>query len=210
MTPLPPDPFPEVNRAQLPAGSVLHRVHHRDFEATSFNPGRGRPTRFAPMVRSDGSFVPTAYAAGNFECAVHETVFHEVQHNAARKTVPLKDIEQLAYGRVTTTRALTLATLHEPDLNAWGQTRADLIDTFASQYPRTVLWALAIHDQWGDIDGLAWTSKRCDPHQAFVLFGERLKDGDLDLIDDRLIAADNSLLMQVRDYGRRAGITLVS
>ena len=208
MSALPPDPFPEITRFPIKAGTELHRIHDRAYACDSFNPGKGRPTRFAPLVRPDGSHVPTAYSASTLECAVHETVFHEVQHDAPRKTIRFSALEPLAYARIAVTRDIALAALFEPDLNAWGLHRSDLIDTMATEYERTAKWAVAIHDRWEDVAGLIWTSKRCDPSTAFVLFGDRLKPDDLMPLEQREVTSDDDLLLKIRDFGARAGITI--
>ena len=208
MIPPPPDPFPAVNRRRLAAGAEIHRIHDCAFAANGFNPGRGRPSRFAPLIRADGTPIPTLYAADGYECAAHETVFHEIQHDAPRKTIPHAAIEPLSHSGLRTGRELVLASLFEPDLNAWGLTRGQLIDTLADSYPDTAGWALAIHERWGDVDGLVWTSRRCDPQQAYLLFGDRVAESDLEPVSGRRIAALNEALTALRDFGWRAGITI--
>ena len=206
--PAPPSPFHSVSRKILKSGSTLHRVHDAAFEANSFNPCRGRPTRFAPLHRPDGSCIPTAYAASTFECSVHETVFHEVQHDASHKSVAFGAIENLDYSILKPKRDLIIATLFEPDLNSWGKSRRDLIDTFATAYVNTAKWALAIHETHADVQGLTWTSRRCDPEQAYILFGDRVQAADLDIESRRSIAKTNSLLAQLRQFAARANIVL--
>ena len=204
----PPCPFPQVGRFRLQAGSELHRIHDRAYPCEGFNPGKGRPTRFAPLVRADGTFVATAYCAATLECAVHETIFHEIQHDAPRKTIRFSALEPLAYARLTLTREITLAALFEPDLNAWGIRRSELIDTHACDYLATAKWALAIHDAHPEIAGLIWTSRRCDPATAYLLFGDRLHPQDLLALEQRDVTSDDTLLLDIRNFGARAGITI--
>ena len=208
MTPPPPLAFPAVNRFIVPARKILHRIHGRAFSPDNFNPCKGRPTRFAPLLRADGICIPTAYAAETFECAAHETVFHEIQHDAPRKTIDADVVEALDHATISSSRDLSLCALFEPDLNRWGLTRQNLIDTFASRYKETAPWAIAIHDAAPDIDGMIWTSRRCDPQFACLLFGDRV--GDALVIHGRQpIGSTPALLAQMRDFGNRAGITLV-
>lgn len=208
MTPPPPDPFPAINRVHVPAGTVLHRIHDHRYDPDGFNPCQGRPTRFAPLLRADGSCIPTAYAARTLECAARETVFHEVQHDAARKTMDLDAVEALDHSVVRTARGLTVCGLFEPDLNRWKLTRRDLIDTFASQYKRTAPWAVAVHDAHPDVDGLVWTSRRCDPDLAYVLFGDRVGKAGLEVSSRERVGSSPALLARMRGFGERAGITL--
>ena len=208
MIKLPPSPFPDINQTTLPAATELHRVHSTAFESNSFNPCQGRPSRFAPLLRPDGTCIPTAYTASTLECAVHETVFHEIQHDAPRKSIGFQVVENLTHTILRARRALALACLFEPDLNKWGLTRQNLIDTFSADYPDTAKWALAIHDRRPEIDGLVWTSRRCDPERAYLLFGDRVAADDLEVVARERIAQSNALLRQIRDFGQRADILI--
>jgi hypothetical protein len=135
-------------------------------------------------------------------------VFHEIQHDAPRKTIDADAVEALDYATIAAARDLNLCALFEPDLNRWGLTRPNLIDTFPSRYKDTAPWAIAIHDAVSDIDGLIWTSRRCDPQFACLLFGDRV--GDALAVHTRYpIGTTPALLAQMRDFGIRAGITLV-
>ena len=202
----PPSPFPPINRTTLAAATELHRIHSAEFDSNAFNPCKGRPSRFAPLLRPDKTCIPTAYAASILECAVHETVFHEIQHDAAKKSIGFQAIENLAYAILVLRRNLVIAQLFEPDLNRWGVTRKDLIDTFPADYPDTAKWAIAIHDAFKDIDGLVWTSRRCDPERAYVFFGDRVRSDDFDVRHRDRVAETNSLLLQIREFANRANI----
>nr|WP_156437105.1 RES domain-containing protein [Sinorhizobium sp. Sb3] len=74
----------------------------------------------------------------------------------------------------------------------------------------TVLWAQAIHGASADIDGLIWTSRQCDPDQCLILFEDRVAADELEIRDSLSVASNASLLLELRDYGQRAGITIVS
>jgi hypothetical protein len=208
MTPEPPQYLGAPGRATIAAGTILHRIHDNGYEPTAFNPGLGRPSRFAPLRKPDGTCVPSLYAATSYECAAHETVFHEIQHDADRKTVRLDAVLHLDYSIVAPTRGLALAALFEPDLNRWGLSRRHLIDTYPSAYAATARWAMAIHDADAGIDGLVWTSRRCDPERAFVLFGDRVPPGDLVAISRTPIAGSGDLLGRLRIFAERAGILI--
>jgi len=208
MTPAPPSPFPDINRVELPAGESLHRIHSSDFAGTSFNPCRGQPSRFAPIRRPDATCIPTAYAAQSFECATHETVFHDIPYDAKNKSIAFSKIEMLTYSILRARRSLTLASLREPDLNKWGLRRQDLIDTFPTAYAATALWAAAIHAADANVDGMVWTSRRCDPFQAYVLFGDRVRLEDLEIIGSEKIADSPLRLAEIRGFAARANILI--
>jgi hypothetical protein len=208
MIPPPPTTFPGVHRVKLPLATDLHRIHNSSFASDSFNPCLGRPSRFAPLLRSDGTCIPTMYAATTLECAVHETLFHEIQHDAPRKSIRFGQIENLDYSIVRPQRDLVLAGLFEPDLNKWKLTRQQLIDTYAADYDATAKWAIALHDAFSDIDGLVWTSRRCDPASAYLLFGDRVPSHQLDTARQACISETNALLRQIRDFADRADILI--
>jgi hypothetical protein len=208
MIPRPPATFAAINRIKLPAAAELHRVHNSNFASDSFNPCLGRPSRFAPLIRSDGTCIPTMYAATTLECAVHETLFHEIQHDAEHKSVRFNDIEKYDYAIIQPQRDLALAGLFEPDLNKWGLTRRQLVDTFPADYEATAKWAIALHDAFPGLDGLVWTSRRCDPEKAYLLFGDRVPTHLFDTARRVRICETNALLLQIRDFAERANILI--
>lgn len=208
--PRPPTPFPNCNRSRLAAGTTLHRNHAGGFRPAQFNPGVGQSSRFAPFLDASGRTVPTLYAATTREAAAYETIFHDIDPAAAFKTVRQDAVEARAASVIAPRRDLVLASLFTPDLAGWGLRRTDLIQTPKSTYDQTVLWAQAIHAAHPDLDGLIWTSVRCDPELALVLFGDRVGESDLEARERINTAADAALLLELRAYGQRAGIMIVS
>jgi len=192
----------------LAAGTRLVRLHDPMFAGAEPNPCRGGPTRFAPLRYPDGSCLPTLYAAASFECAVHESIFHDLAHDAPGKAVSAAKVISRVVSWLEVTQDLVLASLHEPDLNRLQRTRADLIDTPPAAYPVTARWAEAFHRADPSVAGLVWTSRRCDPDRACVFFGDRLLPGTLRVTDRIEIAGSAHHLEQIRQFGRRAGITL--
>lgn len=204
----PPYPFPASNTYSLASGTQLHRVHDRRFTANSFNPGLGRRSRFAPLDLPTGK-IPTQYAGTSYECAVHETIFHDIPLDQPDKTVGADSIKPLNHGVVRTKRELVLVPLFAPDLAKWNVTRQDLIDTTASFYPITTQWALAIHQSRRDADGLVWTSKRCGPDLSFLFFGDRVDAGDIQVIESTSIWTDADEMADLRNFADRSDIILV-
>jgi hypothetical protein len=68
---------------------------------------------------------------------------------------------------------------------------------------------LAIHQSRPDVHGLIWTSKRCDPQQAVLLFGDRVTEADLIGISNVPIYSDVDEMRQVLAFAARVDITLV-
>jgi RES domain len=74
---------------------------------------------------------------------------------------------------LTLSRNLALIDLSAIPLRKLGISRKDLIECDGSQYPETRAWALALHDQYPNAEGLSWTSGQADPARALVLFEDR-------------------------------------
>jgi hypothetical protein len=206
----PPSPFPSVNTQTITKGTVLHRTHGSSFRSAQFNPCMGQPTRFAPFTDATGTCVPTLYAATSREAAAFESMFHDIEPTARFKTVRLDVVESRSVSRIAPNRDLLVVGLFAPDLKVWGLSRSELIETPKSTYGRTVLWAEAIHRARPDIDGLLWTSRQCDPDQCVILFEDRISEGDFEVQDCIEVSADASLLLELRSFGQRAGITIIS
>src|SRR5947209_17212454 len=126
MIPPPPTAFPALHRVGLRPATLLHRIHRSGFAGNAFNPCLGRPSRFAPLRRPDGRCIPTLYAATTFECAVHETLFHEIQHDAKHKSIRFDEIENLDYAVLRPPRELALAGPFQADPSQVRTTRLPL------------------------------------------------------------------------------------
>jgi RES domain len=208
--PLPPSPFPSINTQTVAKGVILHRTHGSGFRPAQFNPCKGQPTRFAPFTDATGACVPTLYAATSREAAAFESIFHDIEPTALFKTVRLDVVESRSVSRIAPKRDFRVAGLFAPDLKAWGLSRGELIETPKSTYSQTVLWAQAIHRARSDLDGLIWTSRQCDPDQCVVLFEDRVGETEFDVHDCIDVSADANLLLDLRNFGKRAGVTIVS
>ena len=204
----PPDAPALPNTVALPAGAPVERVHDRRYGAAEFNPCKGSPTRFAPIRDADGNCVPSLYAAGSVEAAIHETIFHDVPAGAGRATVPAGLVRGRAHGRLVLQRDVRLASLRAPDLRRWRIARQSPIGAPPRLYPDTARWAAAIHRAFPDVEGLVWTSQRCDPDSAYLFFGDRVAPADFRIAATRDGRGDASFLADVREAGRRCGIAI--
>ena len=139
--------------------------------------------------------------------AIYETIFHDIPPNAPRKTVPQFVVEGRTLSVLVARRTLRLASLRAQDLMKWGVRQASLIGSLPTQYHHTATWAQAIHAQFAQVDGLIWTSNRCDPDDALLLFGDRVGRADLVIASVR-DGSDASFLNDVREAGERSGIRI--
>ena len=167
-----------------PAGDVFPVIHDTAYAPESFNPGATaagalrNPTRFAPVRDAAGEVVPYLYGGSSLDCAIFETVFHNVPVDAPDKFVDLDGFAQRGYGQVVPARDLKLADLTTEGLHRLKVPKAELIGSAPVDYLQTALWAQAIHRQYPDADGLVWMSRQRDRDRALMLFGDRV-DGSL-------------------------------
>lgn len=167
-TPPPPRPF-DADVEILPAGGLLYRVGSIHRPISAFNPGRGKPTRFAFFGDPP---VPVLYGADTEQAALAESLLHDVP--ASGGYVSWDDYSRVVMGRLRIIGELRLASLRGLGLRRLGVQARQLTDTDATEYPRTVRWAQAAHD--AGFDGVAWTSRLCNDARAVVLFGDRAGD----------------------------------
>jgi len=162
-----------------PAGQVIHVIHDVAYEPASFNPGVDavgvlcNPTRFAPIRNARGRVVPYLYGGSSRDCAIFETVFHNVPIDAPDKFVDLDDFANRAHGRIVSRRDLQLVNLTTDGLHRLKVPKAELITSAPIDYLDTARWAEAIHRQFADVDGLLWMSRQRDRDEAVMLFGDR-------------------------------------
>ena len=169
---------------------------------------QGGPTRFAPLWLPSGDCLPTLYAATTLEAAVWESLFHDVPHTAGPKSVRLDKVTSRTLSILKPKRDMIVAPLHAPDLNRTGVGRADLIEAPPTAYAETARWAEAFHRGDTSIAGLQWTSRRCDPAQAFVFFEDRSPSSAWRVTERIEVGKAPHLVEAIRAFGRRADVTL--
>lgn len=164
-----------------PAGALIHVIHDTAFAPESFNPGVDsagalrKSTRFAPIRDAKGRVVPYLYGGATLDCAIFETVFHDVPIDAPDKFVALDDFAQRGHGQLVPRRELRLVDLTSEGLHRLKVPKEELIASPARDYVDTARWAEALHRQCKDADGLVWMSRQRDRDRALLLFGDRVK-----------------------------------
>jgi RES domain len=163
----------------VPAGMHLHHVHPSVFPANSFNPGGHG--RFHPFTNSAGTPVPCLYAADSIAGSYTETVFRSIGEHSCRQ-VAARRIRQFSHALLAAGKELRLAHLSGDALSRLGLTRAALLEPGPAYYPATVRWAQAIHATYPDLHGLAWVSRQHDATTCFMLYGDRVASGELQVL----------------------------
>lgn len=195
-----PDPpnNPDILVEVIEAGTALFHGHGRKYGCTEFNPGSRPDGRFWFFARAGTSdVVPAFYAGEAEEAAVAETLLHDVPLSGGQITWAQQDLRVIS--AVTCKRDLRLAQLHSGGLRRLLLKQGQITDTEADEYPRTVMWAAAIHAARPELDGLLWMSARWNSSRAVVLFGDRVSEADLTAVDeasrDFRIPADREWLL---------------
>lgn len=207
IVPKPPAAFP-THVTDLAVGAVLWRIHAESLAGDAFNPGFGA-SRFAPIgpVRKR---VPTAYAAEEFEAAVYETIFHDLDPVQPFKTYPLARLADVRCSVVRVASPLALRSFLAPDLMKLGVTRTQLIDTPSREFPDTRRWSAALHRKDAATQGMVWESRAYPSSMAMVFFGDRVPPGTLSVVSTTRIDADPALAIRFRALAERSGVTLVA
>lgn len=201
---LPLEPLFEVWKS----GRPFVRCHSVRFGATEFNPGIGSG-RFHPVWGWDGGGVPTLYAADSIDGALSETVFHGIPYEGVGKALRRSVLLPMVVSTLAASRDLKLVQLHGYGLRRLGISRRDLIESEAGAYPTTRLWAQALHRSEESLDGLVWVSRQYDTSRALVLFGDRVRRADLDVVESPLPLHLGPGLGWITEAAEKAGITLL-
>jgi hypothetical protein len=207
---LPPAEHLDATIVSLGKGQQLHRVHDAIYRGNGFNPSRRGTARFSPLRDSDGKIIPTLYAGTTLDCALMETIFHDVPFAAGFKPMSIKKMVGKVHTVFTPNVDLKLIDLGTIALRRLGVDRAHLIDTTKWHYAETRKWAERLYTQFGDAQGLRWTSRQDDSAQAVMLFGTRANSRGLVVNGPsmRLLAGDLASAAVI-DLAMRLGVTLV-
>lgn len=208
-TPAPPATL-HATLTELPKGQVLHRVHQDQYRADQFNPGARGNARFSPIQDDQGQPIPTLYGGTTMDCALMETVFHDVPHTAGFKTFDKGKLAGQVHSTVEIVQSLQVVDLSSVPLRKLGITRKQLIDTEKDQYPASRQWAEALHHQCPEAQGLSWVSRQDDSARAVVLFGDRIPNGALKPQGaSRSLVDDGNAYDSVLDLADRIGVSII-
>jgi hypothetical protein len=184
-------------------------VHSIARSADTFNPGVGRPSRFAPLHRNDGTAIPTLYGATTVAGALSESVFHDVPYRGRGKRIFASRLNGLALSTLIVTEPIRLAHLAGLGLRRLGVRRRDIIESGPGSYAETAAWALALYACAVAPSGLLWVSRQDDTANALVLFGDRLPAASLQVVSSPVPLDVGPGLALVDDAATLGAITVV-
>ncbi len=206
----PPGPGLHATLTLWPAGREIYRIHDSSYGSCQFNPGNKGNARFSPISTTAGKAIPTLYGGSTFECAAMETVFHDVPFAPGFKTFDKDKLNGNCISVISASRALRLINLSAVPLRKLGIARKDLIESDAADYTLTRPWAVALHEQVPQADGLYWVSRQDDEARALVLFGDRVKAAEVDeIVSPTEIVADPVHYGLLLDLARQIGVNLI-
>lgn len=213
-TPRPPRGRPlQFATVTWPAGLEIYRGHGAGRLGNVFNPGFGKPTRFAffeDRTLASAGKVGVLYGGESSKVAISEYLFHDLPHGKGA-VLPFAELVGKVSTRLVPARDLNLARLHDSGLRLLGIRNDQLIDTPASHYKRTVLWAQALHESGAALDGLQWMSRQYNSQKAIVLFADRVSPAEL-IVDPAWsdLPYDSGLgLDEVFEAAAEAGILII-
>ncbi len=199
----------ELDQAALliPTSQILHHLHQRQFSANSFNPGIGNG-RFHPIQTQDGVSIPTFYAANTEEGAYCETLLRALDVSGlSQRFIPSKRVWGYCYAQLQTQTPLRLAQLSGNQLIRLGLTRSVLLEPGPPHYPATSAWAAAIHATYPQLHGIAWISRQHDTSTCYMLFGDRVSESHLSILNQQDLATAQGRQM-VDSLARRLNIVI--
>jgi len=191
-------------------GLEFHRVHDLAFGGGEFNTSTKGNPRFSPITDDAGVLIPTLYAGTTLDCALMETIFHDVPFKAGFKPFSKLKMDGKVHSVLPPTADLRLIDLSTVALHKLGVKRTQLIDTTKAHYAATRPWAQALYTQFPDAQGLRWTSRQDDQAHAVMLYCTRVSPSDFEWG-----GTSENLLMEghahpsVIDLSNRIDVTLV-
>ncbi|HZY61270.1 MAG TPA: RES family NAD+ phosphorylase [Edaphobacter sp.] len=194
-------------------GRTVFRVHRSIYKADQFNDSRKGDARFSPLMDAERkSVIPTLYAGTTLDCALMESIFHDVPYRPGLKTVSKsKYVEGVICSTLHLAADLRLVDLSSVSLHKLGVAPADLTQTEAAYYAASREWALALYEQNPTAQGFIWTSRRDDDAKAILLFGNRVIPGTLEVEADAfsLLQPDGSARREVLRLAVRLDVLLI-
>ncbi|MFC0140376.1 RES family NAD+ phosphorylase [Erwinia mallotivora] len=128
-------------------------------------------------MNAEGEPVPTMYAGMTKDCAMIETLFHDVPFAPGVKTYDKSKLNGQVHSTLKVVEVLELLDLSSVALRKLSITRKALIDTEKDQHPMARKWAEKLYQQSPTAQGLIWVSRQDDKTCSMMLSGDRIPPG---------------------------------
>ena len=180
----------------LDAETDLHRLHLSQYVATQFNNSGKGSARFSPICKTDGSVIPTIYAAQSFETAVCEIILRCPDDMLSEDDMPSEtivfpsDFADYSHSHIRLKKSVLLVDLTTSGQRKIGIDRNVLVTGPTFTYPDTRAWAEKIHAACPSAQGLYYTSLQNGPEYAVVLFGDRVPQDAFEGLSTRTLVEE--------------------
>lgn len=175
-----------LSQVSLAAGDKIIRIHHQDHGAIFFGPVHGG----LPQNRFDapaGQY-RVMYSAQQLQGAFVETILRQPGRRLRRAF-----INERVWSEIEVMRPLSLAKLYDEGLQIH---RVDAGDISIDDYATSRSLTLALHEDFPDIDGLAYRSRYNNGEICFAFF-DRVSPSDLHTLKTRRFDAETALVDQL-------------
>lgn len=200
---LPPENI-KINRAVLPAGTLLYRIHRALYAGDQFNASGKGNARFSPVYTADKQNIPTLYAGENTRVALCEVILHDVDILQNFIFYPASQLGFFRHSQLQIADDFILASLDLPSLVKM-RAGKQLIQGDPTVYSVTQRWAEALYQQHQDLQGLLWPSRQHEG-SACMLFGDRIQKGQLRLKGKTRMITSPPVLKEFLYLADRMGI----
>jgi len=200
----------KTTRFTLSNGATLYRVHLDQFGPTQFNPGTHGNARFSPIKNASHQPIPTLYAGLTMDCAMMETIFHDIPCSSEMKTIAESKLKNQFLTSLLVTQDLTLISLQSVALKKMGRPKAEIIESEKDKYPISRQLAEQIYAECPDAHGLLWTSRQDDRTMAIMLFGDRVPQGALEQLGQSKYILDDPIANAVYKLAENLDVLIVS
>jgi hypothetical protein len=166
--PLPPSDLSRRTLAigEIPAGSILYRIHRAAAGVLYFGPRTDPRLRGRWDSPDDGYGV--CYLAHQGHTAFSETLLRELDREELSES---GDLAPRSLARIQVDRTLRLARMHGPGLRQMKATAA----VVQGSYDVTWAWSHALHEHPDRVDGIVYRARHDDDDLAVALF-ERARE----------------------------------
>jgi len=198
----------DIEVKTIRAGTPLFRLHAACFLGNQFNKTGHGDARFSPLYhRESGVVIPTLYAGETPEVAICEVLFHDVDISLKEIVFEQSRLASIHHTKLVTLEDVTVAVM-SPVSVVRMRAGKKLIHCDAADYALTRAWAEYIHQQHRSVQGLEWPSRQHEG-QAWVFFGDRIKQSTLQIKRSTLLRLDREIRGKIIHLAQRMNMTII-
>lgn len=197
----------EIEKSSIDAGMHLFRIHPSVYKGNQFNDSTTGDARFSPIInQKTRKVIPVIYAGDDSNVAICEVVFHDIDVSQSDIVFDQNRLIETSHTALILKQTLQVAVIDQVSVVKM-RAGKKLIHCDAADYQRTREWAEHIHQQHKDIQGLEWPSRQFNG-RAWVFFGDRIKDGILNISETKPVLEDKNIRGKIVKLADRMNITI--